>query len=179
MPRSLVFCARASLTSFVEEHPLFPGVGTDKDSAHHVTGCHSTRERRLQTRAVTRRAWSVSPYPEDTVATIAVRHGLGITEVKRANGLLSEHALALRARYLVPVPDRPRLVGRRIHVHVDGASKREVALVRPGRYCPPRRLAHYVTLVSRIKWNPRTRGAIPTRPIAYQRPPTHVFTLVA
>jgi len=62
---------------------------------------------------LTWRALSISPYLGDTVATIAVRHGLGLTEVKRANGLLSEHALALRVRYLVPVPDRARLAGRR------------------------------------------------------------------
>uniref|UniRef100_A0A7S0SH90 LysM domain-containing protein n=1 Tax=Mantoniella antarctica TaxID=81844 RepID=A0A7S0SH90_9CHLO len=63
----------------------------------------------------------------DTVASIAVRHSMSLGEVKRANGLLSEHALNLRTSYLVPVRDASKLAGANAHIHLDSASNREVA----------------------------------------------------
>lgn len=91
-PRTLAFCAHATVRNFVVEHSLERG---------------------------------------DTVASIAVRHGMSLGEVKRANGLLSEHALQTRTSYLVPVRDTSRLADAQVHIHVDAATNREIARVLP------------------------------------------------
>ena len=70
--------------------------------------------------------------PTDTLASIAVRHGITPGEVKRANGLLSEFSLHSRTSYLVPVASPDEIIGASAHLTFHEPSSREVALLSPG-----------------------------------------------
>ena len=70
--------------------------------------------------------------PTDTLASIAIRHGVTTGEVKRANGLLSEFSLHARTSYLVPVASPDDVIGASARLTFHEPSSREVALLSPG-----------------------------------------------
>ena len=70
--------------------------------------------------------------PTDTLASIAIRHGVTPGDVKRANGLLSEFSLHARTSYLIPVASPDDVIGASARLTFHEPSSREVALLSPG-----------------------------------------------
>ena len=70
--------------------------------------------------------------PTDTLASIAIRHGVTPGDVKRANGLLSEFSLHARTSYLIPVASPDDIIGASARLTFHEPSSREVALLSPG-----------------------------------------------
>lgn len=67
----------------------------------------------------------------DTIASIAVRHGVNCSEIKSSNNLMSEGALHCRSRIYIPVTDGELLVGRSISLVRDPELQRSLLIVSP------------------------------------------------
>ncbi|KAL6142626.1 hypothetical protein ACLB2K_060903 [Fragaria x ananassa] len=65
----------------------------------------------------------------DSVASLAVKYSVQVTDVKRLNNMMSENGIYSRERLLIPVSDPEMLAGATCYVEVDPCAKREVAVL--------------------------------------------------
>ncbi|KAK1430039.1 hypothetical protein QVD17_12508 [Tagetes erecta] len=67
----------------------------------------------------------------DTVASLAVKYSVQVTDIKRLNNMMSEHGIHSRDRLLIPVSSPSVLINGTCYIELDAHAKREVAVLYP------------------------------------------------
>ncbi|KAI3755013.1 hypothetical protein L1987_54806 [Smallanthus sonchifolius] len=67
----------------------------------------------------------------DTVASLAVKYSLQVTDIKRLNNMMSDHGIHSRDRLLIPVNTPDILIDGTCYIELDAHAKREVAVLYP------------------------------------------------
>ncbi|KAI3701988.1 hypothetical protein L6452_27535 [Arctium lappa] len=65
----------------------------------------------------------------DTVASLAVKYTVQVTDIKRLNNMMSDHGIHSRDRLLIPVSTPNILIDGLCYIELDAHSKREVAVL--------------------------------------------------
>ncbi|KVI01727.1 F-box protein At1g55000 [Cynara cardunculus var. scolymus] len=65
----------------------------------------------------------------DTVASLAVKYTVQVTDIKRLNNMMSDHGIHSRDRLLIPVSTPNILIDGSCYIELDAHSKREVAVL--------------------------------------------------
>ncbi|KAF3785658.1 F-box protein [Nymphaea thermarum] len=65
----------------------------------------------------------------DTVASLAVKYGVQVMEIKRLNNMISDHGMYSRERLLIPIGDSEVLRDQTCYIELDNNAKREVAVL--------------------------------------------------
>ncbi|GMH11364.1 hypothetical protein Nepgr_013205 [Nepenthes gracilis] len=65
----------------------------------------------------------------DTVARLAVKYSVQVTDIKRLNNMLSDHGIHSRDRLLIPISNPDLLIDAVCHIELDRYAKREVAVL--------------------------------------------------
>jgi hypothetical protein len=66
---------------------------------------------------------------QDSVASLAVKYSVQVTDIKRLNNMMSDHGIYSRERLLIPISDSNLLVDGICYIEVDTYAKREVAVL--------------------------------------------------
>ncbi|KAL8253763.1 hypothetical protein R6Q59_031984 [Mikania micrantha] len=67
----------------------------------------------------------------DTVASLAVKYSVQVTDIKRLNNMMSDHGIHSRDRLLIPVSTPNILIDGTCYIELDAHAKREVAVLYP------------------------------------------------
>ncbi|KAI3805229.1 hypothetical protein L1987_27415 [Smallanthus sonchifolius] len=67
----------------------------------------------------------------DTVASLAVKYSVQVTDIKRLNNMMSDHGIHSRDRLLIPVNTPDILIDGTCYIELDAHAKREVAVLYP------------------------------------------------
>ncbi|XP_071729804.1 F-box protein At1g55000 [Rutidosis leptorrhynchoides] len=65
----------------------------------------------------------------DTVASLAVKYSVQVTDIKRLNNMMSDHGIHSRDRLLIPVSKPDILIDGTCYIELDAHAKREVAVL--------------------------------------------------
>ncbi|CAK9187570.1 unnamed protein product [Ilex paraguariensis] len=65
----------------------------------------------------------------DSVASLAVKYSVQVTDIKRMNNMMSDHGLHSRERLLIPVSKPDLLINVTCYIELDIYAKREVAVL--------------------------------------------------
>ncbi|GLJ21742.1 hypothetical protein SUGI_0405490 [Cryptomeria japonica] len=65
----------------------------------------------------------------DTMAGLAIKYQVHVTDIKRLNNMMSDHGIYSRERLLIPVSKPDILVGGTCYIELDINAKREVAVL--------------------------------------------------
>ncbi|XP_028770823.1 F-box protein At1g55000 [Neltuma alba] len=67
----------------------------------------------------------------DSVASLAVKYSVQVTDIKRLNNMMSDHGIYSRERLLIPISNPDILMNRTCYIELDVYAKREVAVLYP------------------------------------------------
>eukprot|EP00850_Spirogloea_muscicola_P014185 SM000100S09412 [mRNA] locus=s100:196788:198626:+ [translate_table: standard] len=76
-------------------------------------------------------AWSHRVARLDSVAGLAIKYNVQLTDIRRLNNMISDHGIHSRERLLIPVGDAADFAGREAFVELDQDARREVAVLYP------------------------------------------------
>lgn len=65
----------------------------------------------------------------DTVASLAIKYSVQVTDIKRLNNMMSDHGIHSRDRLLIPVSTPDILIDGTCYIELDSHAKREVAVL--------------------------------------------------
>ncbi|MCO5554215.1 hypothetical protein L7F22_007743 [Adiantum nelumboides] len=87
----------------------------------------------------------------DTVASLAVKYEVHVTDIKRLNNMMSDHGIYSRKRLLIPVLHAKMVEGRTGYIEVDPYAKREVIVLYMGDDKPPKPTEAEATIAERFR----------------------------
>ncbi|EFJ34861.1 hypothetical protein SELMODRAFT_166787 [Selaginella moellendorffii] len=67
----------------------------------------------------------------DSVAALAIKYNVQVSEIRRLNNMLSDHGIRARDRLLIPVTSPCALRGKVCFIEMDLHSRREMAVIYP------------------------------------------------
>nr|XP_043616744.1 F-box protein At1g55000 [Erigeron canadensis] len=67
--------------------------------------------------------------PGDSLASLALKYSVQVTDIKRLNNMMSDHGIHSRDRLLIPVTTPDVLVDGTCYIELDAHAKREVAVL--------------------------------------------------
>ncbi|XP_059652437.1 F-box protein At1g55000 [Cornus florida] len=65
----------------------------------------------------------------DSVASLAVKYSVQVTDIKRLNNMMSDHGIYSRERLLIPMSKPDLLINGTCYIELDNCAKREVAVL--------------------------------------------------
>ncbi|WOH14365.1 hypothetical protein DCAR_0933884 [Daucus carota subsp. sativus] len=65
----------------------------------------------------------------DSVASLAVKYSVQVTDIKRLNNMISDHGIYSRERLLIPISNPDLLIDGTCYIELDAYAKREVAVL--------------------------------------------------
>ncbi|XVF31335.1 hypothetical protein REPUB_Repub16aG0136800 [Reevesia pubescens] len=92
----------------------------------------------------------------ETVASLAFKYSVRVTDIKRLNNMMSDNGVYSRERFLIPISNPDILINGTCYIELDTYAKEEVALL----YLDSKPERKPETLLNRVTTDPSKRKVI-------------------